>query len=67
MLACQRVLLKRQDELDSASTDPSTRSFAIDSFGLNLLNCYYGPYKSSILFDSVQSEKKIQSIARLDM
>lgn len=59
LLASQRVLLKRQSELDSSSKDSSTRSFAIDSFGLNLINCYYGPNKTNIIFESLQPQQKM--------
>lgn len=43
------------------------RTFAIDYYGLNLLNCYYGPYKLHVNLRYVFPDKVIQSFARLTL
>jgi len=50
LLAGHRVLEAKQQELDKENTDRTIRNFAIDYYGLFLINCYYGPYKLSVLF-----------------
>jgi hypothetical protein len=65
MLATQKILIDRQDELSSQNN--ADNAFAIDSYGLYFINCYYGPFKSAILFEGVSPDKKLQSIARLDL
>jgi hypothetical protein len=49
-LAGQRVLQTKQRELDRDHTEKGTRSFAIDYYGLRLINCHYGPYKLGLTF-----------------
>jgi hypothetical protein len=44
MIAVQTILQERQKKIDANKID-SYRDFAIDYYGLNLINCYYGPYK----------------------
>ena len=43
-LAVQMVLQDKQKEIDSLNID-DYRHFAIDHYGLNLINCLYGPFK----------------------
>jgi hypothetical protein len=43
-ISVQIVLQNQQKQIDSANKDPS-RHFAMDHYGLSLINCYYGPYK----------------------
>ena len=44
VLATQLLLQKKQKKIDSVKID-EYRHFAIDYYGLNLINCLYGPYK----------------------
>jgi hypothetical protein len=42
-VAAQRVLQTKQRELDSLNKTKKFRDFAIDDYGLFLINCFYGP------------------------
>jgi hypothetical protein len=66
-LAGQRVIQAKQLKLDTENNNPNTRNFAIDYYGLFLINSYYGPYKLSVILNGVRFEKKIQNIAKYDM
>ena len=50
LLAGHRALQDKQKELDKDRTDPIRSNFAIDHYGLFLINCYYGPYKLSVVY-----------------
>jgi hypothetical protein len=39
----------------------------VDYYGLNLINCFYGPYKISVFFEYVKVAKRLQNIAALDL
>jgi hypothetical protein len=57
----------RQLELDSENSSQKTRKFAIDSYGLFLINCYYGPQKLHVTLSNVKVSKRIQNIAKYDL
>ena len=44
LIAVQVILQDRQKKIDANKID-RYRYFAIDYYGLNLMNSYYGPYK----------------------
>jgi len=68
LLAGHRVLQDKQQALDKDSMDPARSSFAIDYYGLFLINCYYGPYKLSVVYEDVKaSDRKIQNLAKYDL
>jgi hypothetical protein len=43
-ISVQIMLQNRQKQIDGANKDPF-RHFAMDHYGLSLINCYYGPIK----------------------
>ena len=49
-LAGHRVLDGKQQAMDKVNTDPTRSHFAIDYYGLFLINCFYGPYKLSVVY-----------------
>jgi hypothetical protein len=49
-ISVQIVLQNRQRQIDAANKDPF-RHFAMDHYGLSLINCYYGPYKQEYLWE----------------
>jgi hypothetical protein len=49
-MAGHRVLQTKQLEMDTDNKDYNIRAFAIDHYGLFLINCEYGPYKLNVLF-----------------
>ncbi len=63
LIATQVVLQDKQKEIDSAKID-NYRHFAIDYFGLNLINCYYAPYKLKIFWGDAQSHKAFESMTQ---
>jgi len=50
LLAGLRLLEAKQLELDNKNINPNFRNFAIDYYGLFLINNQYGPYKLSLIF-----------------
>ena len=67
-LAGHRVLEDKQRELDEDNKDHTYRTFAIDHYGLFLINCYYGPYKLSVVYEDVKTvDRKIQNLAKYDL
>jgi hypothetical protein len=36
--------------MDRNNKNHNIRAFAIDHYGLFLINCHYGPYKLSVIF-----------------
>jgi hypothetical protein len=66
-LTGQRVIQAKKLELDTENSNLNIRNFAIDYYGLFLINSYYGPYKVSVILNGVKFEKKIQNIAKYDM
>lgn len=67
VIAAQRVLQFRQLALDSRNKKGPHRTFAIDYYGLELLSCYYGPYKVKLFWGNNQSPKIFQNLARYDI
>jgi len=67
-LAGHRVLEDKQRELDKDNKDHTLRTFAIDYYGLFLINCHYGPYKLSVVYEDVKTvDRKIQNLAKYDL
>jgi hypothetical protein len=56
LIAVQTVLQDKQKQIDLANID-KYRHFAFDYFGLNLINCYYAPYKLKAFWGDGQSNK----------
>jgi len=53
--------------LDSSSRDLANRNFAIDYYGLNLINSLYAPNKVAAFLKGVSTEKFIQNLARWEL
>lgn len=66
VLAGQRVLQAKQKEIDSKNKDPNVRNFAIDSYGLFLINCFYGPQKANSYFSN-GANRKFPYLAKYDI
>jgi hypothetical protein len=63
LLAVQTTLQDKQKEIDSIKID-SDRHFAIDFYGLYLINCFYAPYKLKAFWGNGQSSKAFQSLSQ---
>lgn len=63
LIAAQVVLQQRQTAIDAAKLD-GFRHFAIDDYGLQLINCYYAPYKLKSFWGNEQTKKAFQSLAQ---
>lgn len=63
LIANQVVLQDKQKEIDSTRID-EYRHFAIDYYGLNLINCYYAPYKLKTFWGDGQSNKAFESLTQ---
>jgi hypothetical protein len=63
MIAVQVVLQDKQKQIDAANID-QYRHFAIDYYGLHLINCYYAPYKLKAFWGNAQSIKIYQSLTQ---
>ena len=63
LIAVQVVLQERQRTIDAARLD-GFRHLAIDDYGLQLINCYYAPYKLKSFWGNEQTKKAFQSLSQ---
>ncbi len=49
-IASKMVLKEKQKEIDSITTD-IYKHFAYDYYGLNFINCFYGPKKMEMIYE----------------
>lgn len=57
------VLQDRQKRMDGNKAD-DYRHFAIDYYGMSLINCYYGPYRLLSFWKDDQANKAFQSMTQ---
>jgi hypothetical protein len=63
LIAVQTILQDKQKEMDSVQVN-EYRRFAIDYFGLYLINCYYGPYKIQRFWGDSQPHKAFYTMTQ---
>lgn len=62
LLANQIILQDRQKKIDEEGGH--YRKFAIDYYGINLINCFYGPYKLYSTWKNDKPKKAYESLTQ---